>query len=466
MAQGSIAGWPGRWRWLHAGQPAWVGRAPGRLDVMGGIADYSGATVLELPLACCVVVAMQQSDDSLLHVCSEGPGAPHLDAATLSIPAGALDEGPPGAAPARLRHALDQAGAGWAAYILGPLALLRAGGYLDRLGGLRVAVWSDVPSGAGVSSSAALEMASLQAAQGLLGLALEPLQAAFLAQQAEHQVALSPCGIMDQVTAVLGRADHLLMLRCQPAEVLGYQRLPRDVQVLGIDSGVAHRVAGAQYGRVRTATFMGRAIIQSQQSGDPAGGYLCNLSPQRFAARYEQMLPETISGAAFLEAHGQTGDDATTIDPEAGYRPRDCTAHPIHEQANVAAFLDALVAYERHGDRAALVEAGAAMYRSHRSYGERCGLGTAETDLIVELVRQRGAEAGLYGAKITGGGAGGTVAILAAGDGASAAVAAVAAEYTRRSGQVARVIAGSSDGATAWPPRQVRFGATGEINEA
>ena len=143
-----------------------------------------------------------------------------------------------------------------------------------------------MPAGAGISSSAALEVAALRAVQGLLNLDVEPLRLAALAQQAEHRVARAPCGIMDQVTATLGRKDHLLMLRCQPAEVLGHRRLPRDAQVFGIDSGVAHRVAGDQYGRVRVATFMGRAMIAAHgkdaERADPPGGYLCNLAPERF----------------------------------------------------------------------------------------------------------------------------------------------------------------------------------------
>src|SRR3989442_1016719 len=109
-------------------------------------------------------------------------------------------------------------GAG-ASYTLGPLAIRQSAGLLPQVAGLRLATWSDVPAGAGISSSAALEVAALRAVQGLLNLDVEPLRLAALAQQAEHRVAHAPCGIMDQVTATLGRKDHLLMLRCQPAEV-------------------------------------------------------------------------------------------------------------------------------------------------------------------------------------------------------------------------------------------------------
>jgi L-arabinokinase len=431
---------------------------------MGGIADYSGATVLELPLALGVRVATQLGDDGLLAGRTDGPAVPPLARPDVAVPVAVLQTGPPAEAPARLRAALEEAGAVWASYILGPLAILQSAGLLPPLAGLRLAVWSDVPAGAGISSSAALEVAALRALQGLLNLDVAPLRLAALAQQAEHRVAHAPCGIMDQVTATLGRKDHLLILRCQPAEVLGHRLLPRDAQVFGIDSGVAHRVAGDQYGRVRVATFMGHAIIAAYNQADPPGGYLCNLAPERFAAAYERLLPEEMSGADYLARYGETGDDATTVDPATTYRVRACTTHPILEQANVVAFLAALDRYEETGAPAALEEAGAAMYRSHHSYGARCGLGTPETDLIVDLVRERGPRSGLYGAKITGGGAGGTVAVLGAGSSARAGVEEMVAAYARRSGNTSRVIAGSADGAVAQPVRRVAIDQDGEVH--
>ena len=465
MTRTEAAAWTTVAGWLRPNEPVVVGRAPARLDVMGGIADYSGATVLELPLARGVYVAVQRTDDGVLSVRTGGPAVPHLARTTAAIPLAVLLDGPIGAAPERLRAALAESDALWAAYVLGPLALLRANDLLPALDGLRLAVWSDVPSGGGVSSSAALEVATLHALCGALDLDLAPLRLAELAQQAEHRVALAPCGIMDQVTTALGRQDHLLMLRCQPAEVLGHRGLPRDVQVFGIDSGVAHRVGGGQYGRVRAAAFMGRAIIAAQGSGDPPGGYLCNLTPARFGERYEALLPQWLSGADFLARYGDTGDDATSVDPAIMYAVRACTTHPVMEQANVTAFLAALDRYEESGESAALEEAGAAMYRSHQSYGARCGLGTPETDLIVQLVREGGAGSGLYGAKITGGGAGGTVAVLGRGEGAHANVERVAAQYTRRSGNQSRVIVGSADGALLHPPRRMTVDENGVLHD-
>jgi len=457
-------------RFFEPGRPVVVARAPARLDVLGGIADYSGATVLELPLDRSVRVAAQPTDDGLLVARSDRTDGMGASVAEARVPRAVVDDGPVAAAPQRLRAALEADGAHWAAYVLGPLAVLYATGLLAAGSGVRLFVRSDVPAGAGVSSSAALEVATLRALAALWDIDLDPLGLALLAQQAEHRVAGAPCGIMDQAAATLGRDGHLLMLRCQaaggrPATALGQRRLPAGVRVIGLDSGVAHRVGGGQYGRVRTAAFMGRSIITAHDPAEPAGGYLCNLAPARFLARYAPLLPREMGGGAFLARYGETGDDATRVEPDMLYRVRDCATHPVLEQANVAAFLTALDGYERDGDPAALVELGAAMYRSHESYGARCGLGAPETDLIVDLVRDAGSAGGLYGAKITGGGAGGTVAILGAGPGVEDAVEDVRAEYARRSGRRAIVLAGSSDGAWASPVRRALVDENGGLHD-
>jgi L-arabinokinase len=449
---------------LRSGEPAVAAFAPARLDVLGGIADYSGATVLELPLANGVVAMAQRATDQMIAVATIGPMAPTDRPATL--PLAVLLEGDPHAAPERVRAALRERDAGWAAYILGPVAMLVAEGMLQASlahePGLRIAVWSDVPPGAGVASSAALEVATLRALQGLYSPTLDRIdgmQLAILAQSAEHRVAGAPCGIMDQATSTLGLGDHLLMLRCQPCEVLGHHALPLGVRVLGINSGIAHQVAAGQYGRVRTAAFMGRRLIADLATVDgyrePVGAYLCSLATARFEEAYAARLPEEMQGANFLAQYGEHGDTATTIEHEARYRVRDCTAHPIHEAANVEAFLSALDAYEAHGDTAALEQAGEAMYRSHASYGARCGLGTPETDLLITLAREQGRARGIYGARITGGGAGGTVAVLVLGATGEEAVQQIAEEYTRRSGQRAAVLSGSAHGAIRAQP--VRF---------
>jgi L-arabinokinase len=432
---------------------------------MGGIADYSGATVLQLPLRNSVYVAAQRTDEGRISVFTDGPWVPNLSTTSASVAAAVVSSAPAADAPQRLRRELLALDAHWAAYVLGPVAVACAAGILPPIEGLRLSVWSEVPAGAGISSSAALEVATLRAVLGLYDRTIDPLYLARLAQQAEHQVALAPCGIMDQVTAVLGRKEHLLMLRCQPADILGHQRLPDGVTVLGINSGVTHHVAGRQYRRVRIATFMGRRMIAAMDESDPPEGYLCNLDVDRFNQRYAPHLPERMTGAEFLERYGATGDDATTIDPDDVYHVRACTTHAVSEQVNIRNFLDGLQHYERSGDPQGVRQAGQAMLASHDSYGTRCGLGTAETDMIVRLVEEAGMSAGLCGAKITGGGAGGTVAVLGLGDQAQAAVQAIAREYGRSTGKQSGIIAGSNHGAISEPVRHIMIDAGGGMGD-
>jgi L-arabinokinase len=282
------------------------------------------------------------------------------------------------------------------------------------------------------------------------------LRLAALCQIVENRVVSAPCGIMDQVTCALGQAGKLLALRCQPHDVLGWHTVPAGLTFVGLDSGVKHAVGGKRYPLVRCAAFMGRAMIQDelQRGGeDPArAGYLCNLSPAEYRARFRDLLPVRLSGAEFLRRWGETGDTATTVDPDAIYRVRGATEHPIYENARVQRFIRLL----ERGDAPA---AGRLMYGSHRSYTRNCGLGSPETDLLVSLVRAEGPSNGLYGGKITGGGSGGTVAVLAKArrDGtlapeAAAAISRVSAAYQERIGRPPRSIAGSRPGAEQIEP--------------
>ena len=270
---------------------------------------------------------------------------------------------------------------------------------------------------------------------------------------------------MDQMTSACGEAGRLLALLCQPGELQTAVELPRELNVWGIDSGIRHSVGGSDYGTVRTAAFMGYRII-TEAAGlrcvgagrgrvrveDPVwGGYLANITPAEFEERYGPQLPERMSGAEFLERYEGITDRATSVSPSLSYPVRRATRHPVFERARVEKFA-ALLKGRRGPARAG--ELGELMYQSHESYTE-CGLGSTGTDELVGLVREAGPVAGLYGAKITGGGSGGTVAVLGRGD-AAGSVRAVASEYTRRTGRESFVISGSSPGAGAFGHMRLR----------
>ncbi|MGH2370617.1 MAG: galactokinase, partial [Chloroflexota bacterium] len=419
--------------WLTPGRATAIAAAPGRLDVMGGIADYSGAVVLEGTIGDLAVVAVQRRDDDLLRVRTVGPETHRLERREFSLrtsdfcaggPAGGLAGGGNVLKPYDAVQALFPEEARWAAYVLGVCYVLLAEGELAALpGGADVLLSSTVPLGAGVASSAAVEVAAMRAIVAAYGAGTSGLRLAALCQLVENRVVGAPCGIMDQVTCALGQAGALLALRCQPHDVLGWHAPPAGYGFAGLDSGVKHTVGGRRYGRVRCAAFMGRRIIGEHLAA--AGGdreraaYLCNLTPDEYRTRFRHLLPTRLSGREFLECWGDTGDSATTIDPAQTYAVRGATEHPIYENDRVLRFMAklqqagaAVQAGDRKQAQRAIRAAGRLMYGSHRSYSRNCGLGSKETDLLVSLVRQAGPDAGLFGAKITGGGSGGTVAVL------------------------------------------------------
>ena len=283
-------------------RPVLLTRAPGRLDVMGGIADYSGSLVLELPLAVATFVAVQAQDAPEL-VIESGDAGERTRQPSRSPTSSLTNRSPYPEARARLTGDPRRA---WAAYIAGaPVVLQREYGYRLRHGA-RVLVRSDVPIGKGVSSSAALDVAAFEALAALAGGdRFDDRALALAAQTVENLVVGAPCGVMDQMTAACGRRGHLLELLCQPAEVIGHVPLPPALEVFGIDSGIRHAVSGADYGSVRAAAFMGYRIV-ADVAGLAArvvapgrvaiedglfGGYLANVPAAEWRAALSRRRP-------------------------------------------------------------------------------------------------------------------------------------------------------------------------------
>ncbi len=447
--------------------PLSVGRAPGRLDLMGGIADYSGALVLELPLSAATWVAVQPADEPSITLLSTSihPGA---STPLVSLPREILQTSA-AAADYSTAHSLltEDPEQSWVAYVVGALILLQRERHLPLEKGLRFFIYSEVPIGKGVSSSAALEVATMQALAALFHLELDGRELALLCQRVENLIVGAPCGVMDQMTAACGEQNTLLALLCQPAELQATVALPEEIEVWGIDSGVRHAITGADYGSVRVGAFMGYRIIAElaglnvQQLNDGQvsihdphwQGYLANITPSLWESMYREHVPERLDGAAFLDRFGGFTDTVTRIDPQRSYAVRQPTAHPIYEHHRVQLFR-ALLA-QRPVNEEQLLLLGELMYQSHASYSA-CGLGSDGTDRLVELVREAGPAAQLYGAKITGGGSGGTVALLAR-RGANERIEQIARRYSQETGREVEILHGSSPGAIAWGTRRLIF---------
>lgn len=394
--------------------------APGRVDVMGGISDYAGGLVLEGTIAERANVVVAPRTDRLFRVCSLGPEAP--EQSSIEWPVDALAPRVPGGIPELVELVAAQPGLRWSAYPAGVFTSLAYhhpdAGVFES--GWDVVLHSRVPSGSGVSSSAAVETAALAALiRALQKQGRSPriggLEAARICQWAENQVAGAPCGIMDQVTCALGQPDRLLALLCQPCELQGFHRLPEGVEISCLNSNVRHSVGGSRYAAARVAAFIGLQILRSSAELHDLN-YLCQLDAGEFLARWQRELPARLSGEEFLRQYHEYPDAVTRIDPALRYSVRACTGHPVLERRRCERFRAGLHRAASTDDPAererSLRAAGQQMYGSNWSYTSRVGLGSKETGLIVRLARDYGWAGGIYGARITGGGGGGTVALL------------------------------------------------------
>ncbi|HEY6329261.1 MAG TPA: galactokinase family protein [Blastocatellia bacterium] len=437
-------------------------RAPGRLDVMGGIADYSGSLVLQMPISEATLVAIQmQSLPEISLLSLQGSDQPLEFKMPLDD---LLKDGEPISYAEAQRIFKARAQDAWAAYVAGAfLVLMREKGLTLQVGA-RILIDSTVPQGKGVSSSAALEVAAMKAIAVCFERQIQPVEMALLCQKVENHIAGAPCGVMDQMTAVCGRQDALLALLCQPADLQESVVIPDGIEFWGIDSGIAHAVSGSDYTSVRVGAFMGHRMIAQFDGmnvlpGEPEGlvhiedqkwgGYLARIAPSEFETRYSPLLPERISGAEFLANYQGTADQATRIDPYKSYAVRLPTRHPVYENFRTHAFRELLKHDPTESQRHLL---GELMFQSHASYSA-CGLGSAGTDLLADLARKAGPAKGVYGARISGGGGGGTVVVLT-GAGAEKSIAEIVSAYAAETGNTPYVFRGSSLGAAefGWIP--------------
>ena len=405
--------------------------APARLDIMGGIADYCGANVFEMTLNRTAIAACQAREDRNLCAITLRAGDQFKPNFHLSLDS-FYTNGTLKTYSQIQEHFSEEPGAEWTGYILGAFYVLLKEGKIEQFPhGATIIIKSDIPVGGGVASSAAVEVATLTAINQLYGLELDAMEIARLAQIVENRIVGAPCGIMDQVTAAAGTSTKILSILCQPDKILEFVSCPLNVSFVGIYTRVRRSTTSTAYVDTRTGTFMGLTILKAAFSSETAEGsiarklsealadnYLCNLSVQEFREQCEHLLPEQMQGAEFLDKYGETVDTATQVNPETSYAVRSRVQHAIYENARVRQFIAAIKNADTDSDRIQdyLSEAGNLMYESNASYRDLAGLGSREVDGLVNIARKIGEHGGIYGAKITGGGGGGTVALLCHGN--------------------------------------------------
>ena len=416
---------------LKKGGQIIVANAPARLDIMGGVADYCGANVFEMTLNRTAIAACQAREDRNLCAITIRAGIQFKPNFHLSLDSFYTD-GSLKTYPEVQKYFNQEPSTAWASYILGAFYVLLKEKKIDHLPhGATIVIKSDIPIGGGVASSAAVEVATLMALNQLYGLELEAMEIARLAQIVENRIAGAPCGIMDQVTTVAGTAPQILSILCQPDKILERVSPPSNVSFVGIHTRVRRSTASNAYSDTRIGAFMGLTILKAAfaSAAETASSeakyarkisealvdnYLCNVSVQEFHEHCENLLPQHIQGKEFLERYGEIVDTATQVAPEKIYLVKSRVEHMIYENARTQQFITAIKNAGKQPERVQhyLTEAGNLMYESNASYRDLAGLGSPEVDGLVNIARKIGEHGGIYGAKITGGGEGGTVALL------------------------------------------------------
>ena len=449
---------------FEAGKPIYINRAPGRLDLMGGNDDYTGGLVFETTIAEATFFAAQPRSDT--HFSLYNPSVRAMDwqeTIEFDLSDFSNTEGVCPIEEARNWINRDPRQS-WFTYVVGSLYFLKKNFPQKVTSGLNMFLDSDIPLGKGVSSSAALEVSAMKACAAAYGIEAKGVELAEWTQWVENAIALSASGIMDQFAVVMGDENAFTPMLCQLCIPYPLVHLPKGLRIWGIDSGVRHSVAGIEYEAARSATFMGYQLICELENlpvtrerlgvleryTDPRWqGYLARLSPSIFRLRYENKLPVCMSGEEFISTHPQHFDPYTPVRVEVEYPIRAATRYAVEENFRVRSFFEILRSTLSPVPDSTIAALGELMYGAHVGYSN-CGLGSKETDLLVEMVRGE-SEHDLFGAKITGGGAGGTVAILGKDTpAANEAVNRIFNTYGKETGKEPYLFEGSSKGADAF----------------
>jgi galactokinase len=340
------------------------------VNLIGEHTDYNDGFVMPAAIGFYAYIAIAPRNDRQLHIYSESFKEKHrLDLDSL--------EGPP------VRH--------WSDYVRGVAAVLDAAGC--KLKGADMLISSDVPIGAGLSSSAALEVATAIALLGVAGSTMPREQLALSCQRAENEYTGARCGIMDQFISCFGKADHALLLDCRTLE---RELLPLSnrARIVVCNTKVKHNLAGGEYN-------------QRRADCEASVGYLRQFLPEIKALR-DVTLPE-------LEKFGHGFSEI---------RFRRCR-HVVSENARVQEAAKAL----RSGE---LERFGEFMYASHRSLRDDYEVSCHELDIVVELASKID---GVFGARMTGGGFGGCTVNLVREDAVEDFRAKIAEGYEKATGK-------------------------------
>lgn len=336
---------------LYNGEPRFFS-APGRVNLIGEHTDYNEGFVLPFAIKHKTYVAISARADNLVKVFSK-----------------TINEG----GEFSLEEDFTFVERNWTLYVRGIFRVLQQEGF--DLRGANILIDSDIPFGAGLSSSAALEISVGSALSSVFDLGIKLTDLAFIGQRVEHEFVGVKSGIMDQFASALGRAGHAILIDCRSLEIEYVPLLLGDAALVVCNSNVKHELASSEYNTRRAECEQGVEILQSEM---PQIKSLRDVRLEDFL-KFEYKLPPAV---------------------------RKRCRHVIKENARTLAAVAALK--ERD-----LTEFGNLMFASHASLRDDYEVSCAELDKLVEIAREH---RGVFGARMTGGGFGGCTINLVRGE--------------------------------------------------
>ena len=327
---------------LYGAGDALTVRSPGRVNLIGEHTDYNHGFVLPAAIDKAIYMVVRGRSDQRVKLFS-------FD----------LDQGFEGSL-----EELVPSGLHWPDYILGVVQQLKVMGH--PIGGVDLVFGGDIPLGAGMSSSAALECATAFALNKFYGLGLDPLAMVKLSQKAENVFVGVQCGIMDQFASMFGRKDQVIRLDCQSLDYSYFPFKTDGVRIVLLDTQVKHSLASSEYNTRRQQCEAGVALVRRHHPG-------------------VRSLRDVDAG--MLSAFVKPVDELIY---------RRCS-YVVEENARLLAATEDLV----RGD---IVAFGRELYGSHEGLSTKYEVSCAELDFLVEQVRDR---EGVIGARMMGGGFGG-----------------------------------------------------------
>ncbi len=333
---------------IYGRPPRWIVAAPGRVNVIGEHTDYNDGFVLPMAIERYAVMAADVSPAVPPRILVHDSRARDTAQIDISKPVAKADPR-------------------WSNYIRGVVA-----GFQNRgltIPSLDISLVSTVPLGGGLSSSAALEVCTATLLETAIGTKLDPVEKALLCQQAEHEFAGVPCGIMDQFISVMGQKDHLLLLDCRSRQTTLVPMNDPSVALLVINTNVKHELSGGEYAERRTQCETAAKVLGVPSLRDATAAAL-------------ERARQKMDHFAFRRAQHVISENERTLQ----------TVEEIHNSN--------WPVVGRH------------MYGSHYSLRDDFEVSCKELDAVVEICQSIGIKGGVYGCRMTGGGFGGSCVAL------------------------------------------------------